>query len=146
MARTVTEQLGCVPTVCGDDDLVARGAVLALSAPTAGADVVAPTTSGPAAIPSRGAAAEADAPDSAEQLSADDAEAPTVVLAVPAVVDAPTTRCSSRPPWRLPTRHLGSRRHLTARGPEGKPLPSSMPAAAAPHGAAWPGRSSAWER
>ena len=91
VARTVTEQLGCVPTVRGDEDLVARGAVLALSAPTAAADVVAPTTSGPAAIPSTGADAEADAPDSAEEPSADDAEAPTVVLAVPAVADAPTT-------------------------------------------------------
>ena len=58
LARTVTEQLGCVPTVHGDEDLVARGAVFALSAPTA---------------------------------AADGAEAPTVVLAVPAVVDAPTT-------------------------------------------------------
>ena len=91
VARTVTEQLGCVPTVRGDDDLVARGAVLALSAPTAAADVVAPTTSGAAAIPSTGADTEADAPDSAEEPSADDAEAPTVVLAVPAVADAPTT-------------------------------------------------------
>ncbi|HEX5813500.1 MAG TPA: Hsp70 family protein [Pseudonocardia sp.] len=54
LARTVTEQLGCVPAVHGDEDLVARGAVFALSAQTAAA------------------------------------EAPTVVLAVPAV-DAPTT-------------------------------------------------------
>ena len=91
VARTVTEQLGCVPTVRGDEDLVARGAVLALSAPTAAADILAPTTSGAAAIPSTGADTEADAPDSAEEPSADDAEAPTVVLAVPAVADAPTT-------------------------------------------------------
>lgn len=87
VARTVTEQLGCVPTVRGDEDLVARGAVLALSAPTAASDVVVPTASGPPAIPSTGA----DAPDSAEEPSASDAEAPTVVFAVPAVADAPTT-------------------------------------------------------
>jgi len=55
VARTVTEQLDRVPTVRADEDLVARGAVLALSAPTAAA------------------------------------EAPTVVLAVPAAVDVPTT-------------------------------------------------------
>ena len=91
VARTVIEQLGRVPTVCGDEDLVARGAVLALSAPTAAADGVVQTTSGPPAIPSTGADVEAETPDSGEESSADDAEAPTVVLAVPAVADAPTT-------------------------------------------------------
>jgi hypothetical protein len=59
VSRTVTEQLGCVPTVLGDEDQVARGAVLALSAPTAAADIVAPTTSGATAIPSTGADTEA---------------------------------------------------------------------------------------
>ena len=83
LARTVAEQLGCVPTVHGDEDLVARGAVLALSAPTA-ADRAAPTASGPPVEPSTGADAETEP-------SADDAEAPTVVLAFPTVVDAPTT-------------------------------------------------------
>ena len=41
VARTVTEQLGCVPTVHGAPDLVARGAVLALAAPAAAVDAAA---------------------------------------------------------------------------------------------------------
>ena len=107
LARTVTEQLGCVPTVHGDEDLVARGAVFALSAPTG--DVVAPTTSGLPAIPSR-------AP-TRKPTAADGAEAPTVVLAVPAVVDAPTTPLLLSATVEPPPRRLRYRRHLIARDP-----------------------------
>ena len=93
VARTVTEQLGCVPTVRGDDNLVARGAVLALSAPAVAADLAAPMASGRPDVPSTGADAETDEPVSSEVPPADDAgaEVSTVVLAVPAGADAPTT-------------------------------------------------------
>ena len=149
VARTVTEQLGCVPTVCGDDDLVARGAVLALSAPTAVADFVAPTTSGLPAIPSTG-------------RRRGDRRAGLLRRSRPRTTPRqkhrrwcspsrpwrtlPRPRCSSPPPWKPPPRHRRSRRHLAARRPAGGRLPSSIPAAAAPQAAACPGRSSAWER
>lgn len=68
VARTVAEQLGRTPTVHADADLVARGAVLALAS--------APVTAVPVAA--------VTAPDV-------DPDAPTVVLAVPTTVDAPTT-------------------------------------------------------
>jgi len=63
VARTVADQLGRVPTVHTAADLVARGALLAL--PTPGVTV-----------------------DEGDPV---DAEAPTVLLAVPALLDAPTT-------------------------------------------------------
>jgi molecular chaperone DnaK len=72
LARTVTEQLGCVPTVHGAPDLVARGAVLALAVPDVAADRATPT-------PTK--------PDAVDPV----VEAPTVVLAVPATMDVPTT-------------------------------------------------------
>ena len=98
VARTVTEQLGCVPTVHGAPDLVARGAVLALAAPAAVVDAAAsePRVNGHLAVvrrPMRRPGAEAQS------------EAPTVVLAVPATMDAPTTPFGTPavgappPPW-----------------------------------------------
>ena len=61
MARAVTEQLGCVPTVYTDPDLVARGAVLALA--TVGVDE-------PAPVPAVAAPLAVTSPDS----EADDAD------------------------------------------------------------------------
>ena len=138
VARTVTEQLGCGPR-CAATTTWSRAEPSSRFPPRPpAADVVAPTTSGAAAIPSRGAAAEADAPDSAEEPSADDAEAPTVVLAVPAVAGAPTT-----PLLLSATVEIGRPGTWgpADTSPPGEPranrLPSWMPAAAAPHGAAW---------
>jgi len=85
VARTVTEQLGCVPTVHGAPDLVARGAVLALAAPAAAVDAAAsePRVNGHLAVRPK---ADTHGPKLEAQ-----SEAPTVVLAFPATVDAPTT-------------------------------------------------------
>ena len=87
VARTVTEQLGCVPTVHGAPDLVARGAVLTLAAPAAVIDAVRPKADahGPKAD-AHGPKADAHGPEAEAQ-----SEAPTVVLAVPATMDVPTT-------------------------------------------------------
>ena len=69
VARSVAEQFGRVPTVHAAVDLVARGAVLALSQPGVTVDPVVPA---------------------ADRSDPVDAEAPTVLLAVPAPTDAPT--------------------------------------------------------
>jgi hypothetical protein len=74
-----------VPTVHGAPDLVARGAVLALAAPAAAVDAAAsePRVNGHLAVRPK---ADTHGPKLEAQ-----SEAPTVVLAFPATVDAPTT-------------------------------------------------------
>ncbi|MDT0348226.1 Hsp70 family protein [Pseudonocardia charpentierae] len=114
--RAVTAQLGCVPTVHTDPDLVARGAVLALA--TVGVDEPAPVlaVSAPLAVTSPDSEAD-DAEESAAEeaaveeaaaeetaveetvqsgeVSADPgADAPTLVFALP-MMDVPTTRITS---------------------------------------------------
>jgi actin-like ATPase involved in cell morphogenesis len=97
VARTVTEQLGCVPTVYCAPDLVASGAVLALAASNAVVDAAAPGTrafrrragrtpgsaDNPTDVTGRATSPTVDAEPPSE--------APTVVLAVPAAMDVPTT-------------------------------------------------------
>lgn len=108
VARAVTEQLGCVPTVHTDPDLVARGAVLALS--TVGVDEPAPVPA--VAAPPAVALRDSEADDAAveesaveesaveeaaqeHEVSADPgADAPTLVFALP-LMDVPTTRVNA---------------------------------------------------
>jgi hypothetical protein len=87
VVRVVTEQLGCVPVVHGAPDLIARGAVLALTAPGATVDrgALVSTASGYLAVrPGAGAAdtvklAVPDAATSEARTSDVDAPAPTDV-------------------------------------------------------------------
>jgi molecular chaperone DnaK len=58
VARAVTEQLGCVPTVHTDPDLVARGAVLALAAVGVEESAPVPAVSAPLAVTSPDSAAD----------------------------------------------------------------------------------------
>jgi actin-like ATPase involved in cell morphogenesis len=101
VVRAVTEQLGCVPTVHTDPDLVARGAVLALA--TVGVDEPAPVPAvcSPLAVTSPDGEAE-DTDEAAveetaqsSEVSADPgADAPTLVFALP-LMDVPTTRITA---------------------------------------------------
>ena len=146
VARTVTEQLGCVPTVSCAPDLVARGAVLALAAPDAVVDSAA------------GVSTKTDVVDPVD--AEPPSEAPTVVLAVPAVMDAPTTPFGTpavvtpppaperpAPAASVPASVPAPRRPRPG-APRGvaAPPPSSTPAPVAPGGAAWLGHWSVWER
>ena len=84
MARAVTEQLGCVPTVHTDPDLVARGAVLALAA--VGVDEPAPVPAVAAPLVVASPDSEADDADEAavEELLVDEPVAEEPVAEEPA--------------------------------------------------------------
>ena len=139
LARSVAEQLGCVPTVRGDEDLVARGVVFALS-----------HRPPPPTVRRRRRSA----------LRSSRRREPTPRPSRPRTTPrhprwcspsrpwwtVPRLRCSSPPPSSPPPRRPRYRRPLVARGPVDGPLPSSIPAAAAPEAAAFRGRSSAWAR
>ena len=133
VARTVAEQLGCVPTVRGDEDLVARGAVFALSAPTA-----APTVRHRRRPALRSSRRREPTPRPSRPRTTPAPRHPRWCSPSRPWRTLPRLRCSSPPPWSPPPRHLRYRRHLVARGPVDGPLPSSIPAAAAPDGRSLP--------
>jgi molecular chaperone DnaK len=89
VARAVTEQLGCVPTVHTDPDLVARGAVLALAA--VGVDEPAPVPAVAAPVVVASSDSEADDADEAavEELLVDEPVAEEPVAEEPAVAEEP---------------------------------------------------------
>jgi molecular chaperone DnaK len=87
VARAVTEQLGCAPTVHTDPDLVARGAVLALAAVGADEPAPVPAVSAPLAVTLPDS--EADEADEAavEELLVDEPVAEEPVAEEPAVAE-----------------------------------------------------------
>jgi hypothetical protein len=101
VARTVTEQLGHVPDVHGAPDLVARGAVLALTAPGASLDsgALVSTASGylaarPTVVPADPVASEGASEASAVGIPAPAAEVPAA--APGAVLDPGPRRVGRR--------------------------------------------------